>query len=496
MSTLGNFIYTKTKDLFEEQLNAGNVSNEAIVFIEDTKQIWNHGTYFDCSVTSEVFEEYKTKTEQSINNKVDKVSGKQLSTEDFTTALKNKLEDLKIHKKIYRSLSSTPSEDYGWYLIAEIDDTESTLFQVSTGGHSDVIFTVSTGWGGNLGGSLTILNSYFSESNPDDVNEHHAHVTDVRIRKNNNKVQVEVNLRKPTSNNSTYVNIVVSAYTNAGHDNFLQDSLNLASNNDNTLQTFKLKNQALMSGKVITSQILADNLADVATTGSYEDLTDKPVIPAAVTESTVSGWGFTKNTGTYSKPSNGIPKSDLSQEVQQLLNTPSVISQVLQLTTNTIQPIYNTVFKGSDDVYYLDYDSFKQFIELGKHKHFTLLLDSPTSIKSPSSLQILWESGKCPNFYQNDASNPGIHELTFNNYGDDVFYVFWKKHTLGIDTQIFVEDTNLSIEGDEIKVKNYGNAVISDKLADVEDDAVVIKVTSISVSNDSAAVQGDNLIIY
>lgn len=32
--------------------------------------------------------------------------------------------------------------------------------------------------------------------------------------------------------------------------------------------------------------------------GDYNDLTNKPTIPSAVTESTVSGWGFTKNTGT------------------------------------------------------------------------------------------------------------------------------------------------------------------------------------------------------
>lgn len=82
------------------------------------------------------------------------------------------------------------------------------------------------------------------------------------------------------------------------------------------------------------------SLAGVATSGSYNDLKDKPTIPAeqvnadwnatsgkaqilnkptipsAVTESTVSGWGFTKNTGTYSKPSTGIPKSDLAYAVQ------------------------------------------------------------------------------------------------------------------------------------------------------------------------------------
>ena len=40
------------------------------------------------------------------------------------------------------------------------------------------------------------------------------------------------------------------------------------------------------------------SLATVATSGSYNDLSNKPTIPSAVTESTVSGWGFTKNAGT------------------------------------------------------------------------------------------------------------------------------------------------------------------------------------------------------
>lgn len=44
---LGNFIYSKTKNLFLQELEAGNVLDEAIVFIEDTKEIWNHGVYFN-----------------------------------------------------------------------------------------------------------------------------------------------------------------------------------------------------------------------------------------------------------------------------------------------------------------------------------------------------------------------------------------------------------------------------------------------------------------
>ena len=62
--------------------------------------------------------------------------------------------------------------------------------------------------------------------------------------------------------------------------------------------------------------ITSEDVAAVALSGSYNDLHDAPSIPAAVTESTVSGWGFTKNTGTYSKPSTGIPKTDLASAVQ------------------------------------------------------------------------------------------------------------------------------------------------------------------------------------
>lgn len=62
-----------------------------------------------------------------------------------------------------------------------------------------------------------------------------------------------------------------------------------------------------------------DGNATTATTANsvaWANVSGKPTIPSAVTESTVSGWGFTKNTGTYSKPSTGIPKTDLASAVQ------------------------------------------------------------------------------------------------------------------------------------------------------------------------------------
>lgn len=56
------------------------------------------------------------------------------------------------------------------------------------------------------------------------------------------------------------------------------------------------------------------------------------VVPSEVTEATVSGWGFTKNTGTYSKPNGGIPKTDLSAAVQASLD---LADSALQSYTET-----------------------------------------------------------------------------------------------------------------------------------------------------------------
>lgn len=94
---LNNFIYAQTKALFEAQLLAGNILDEAIVFIEDTKEIWNHGTYFgstDLSKLENSIDGLSAAIEALNSGKVDKIEGKGLSTEDYTTDEKNKLADI------------------------------------------------------------------------------------------------------------------------------------------------------------------------------------------------------------------------------------------------------------------------------------------------------------------------------------------------------------------------------------------------------------------
>ena len=91
--------------------------------------------------------------------------------------------------------------------------------------------------------------------------------------------------------------------------------------------------------------------------GSYTDLSDKPTIPSktselqndsgfltqhqdisgkqdkATLEADVAEKGFTKNTGTYSKPAGGIPKTDLSGAVQASLGKADTALQSAPVTS-------------------------------------------------------------------------------------------------------------------------------------------------------------------
>ena len=175
---------------------------------------------------------------QDISGKVDKVTGKQLSTEDFTTALKQKLEGLSN------------------YNDTEINEAVSSL--------------------------QTQLNTLVSGNANDAINSFNE----------------------------------IIAFLDG-----IKDSQDLSSIIESIEQQ-------------IASKMDKVTLANVATSGSYNDLNDKPTIPSAVTESTVSGWGFTKNTGTYSKPSGGIPKTDLSSDVQSALTKAnSALQEHQQLKT-------------------------------------------------------------------------------------------------------------------------------------------------------------------
>ena len=65
-----------------------------------------------------------------------------------------------------------------------------------------------------------------------------------------------------------------------------------------TLDTTQTTGQATNAEESLSGNV---KLHKVSKTGSYNDLLNKPSIPAAVDENTVAGWGFTKNAGTVTK---------------------------------------------------------------------------------------------------------------------------------------------------------------------------------------------------
>ena len=74
---------------FETRLANNEILNTSIVFIKDAKKIWTHGNYYDGSTVD--LTDIENSIQNILDNKVDKVSGKGLSTNDYTTEEKNKL---------------------------------------------------------------------------------------------------------------------------------------------------------------------------------------------------------------------------------------------------------------------------------------------------------------------------------------------------------------------------------------------------------------------
>lgn len=204
-------------------------------------------------------------TTSDLDNKVDKVSGKQLSTEDFTSALKSKLEGL-----------------------SNYDDTEL----------SEALSTLRGDFDKLVSGDTTTAIKTFNE---------------------------------------------VIAFLDG-----VQDTQDLSS--------IIASIEQQIAGKMDKV-----TLATVATSGSYNDLSNKPTIPSAVTESTVSGWGFTKNTGTYSKPSTGIPKSDLASAVQTSLGKADTALQSVPNTYATNEYVDNKLATTLE--YYRTRFTFLELVE-------------------------------------------------------------------------------------------------------------------------------------
>lgn len=147
---LNNFIFAKKKSLFTSELAKGNILDEAIVFIEDTKEIWNHGTYFDCSSVD--LSNYNTKEEiatelakyittSDLNNAMSGITGQinNLSSnlnDGLDTANQNAESARNLAQSVQDSLSSYATQTYVNTQISNLVDsapeTLNTLNELAT----------------------------------------------------------------------------------------------------------------------------------------------------------------------------------------------------------------------------------------------------------------------------------------------------------------------------------------------------------------------------
>lgn len=373
-----------------------------------------------------------------LGGKVDKVSGKQLSTEDFTTALKSKLNGLsnyddtvinsailslqnqidtltsnnasaaiesfneiiafldgisdskdldsiissieqQIATKYTKPTSGIPKSDLDPAVQSSLSKADTALqsytekytgtySKPSTGiPKSDLASAVQT----SLGKADTALQS-FTESDPVFSASAAAGIKSSDITNWNNKTSntgtvtgVKMNgTTKSPSSGIVDLGTVITAHQDISGKVDKVSGKQLSTNDYTTTEKNKLAGIAagaevnVQSDWSVTdtaSDAYIKNkpsLASVATSGSYNDLSNKPSIPSAVTESTVSGWGFTKNTGTYSKPSTGIPKADLASAVQTSLGkADTALQSYTEKYTGTITGItMNGASKGTSGV--------------------------------------------------------------------------------------------------------------------------------------------------
>ena len=88
-------IHFKNKEAFDRELQAGNIMDTSICWIPDAKFIYTRGTYWYCSSKSDAeIQQLISDIETQLSNKVDKVEGKGLSTNDFTDDLLNLLKKI------------------------------------------------------------------------------------------------------------------------------------------------------------------------------------------------------------------------------------------------------------------------------------------------------------------------------------------------------------------------------------------------------------------
>lgn len=297
-----------------------------------------------------------------INKKVDKIDGKGLSTNDYTTAEKTKLEGIAAGATATSEATVSGwgfTKNVGTYvkpktgipasdLASGVIPTTLPASDVKAWAKADNKPTYTASEVGALANTITHISGDIAATEKGVANGVATLGSDGKIPSGQLPSYVDDVLEYakksdfPVSGESgkIYVDRATNLAWRWSGSTYTEISPSLALGETSSTAYAGDKGKALadkLAGIAAGAEVNVQSDWNITDTTSDAYIKNKPTIPSAVTESTVSGWGFTKNTGTYSKPSGGIPKTDLASAVQTSLGKADTALQEHQSLANYVK---------------------------------------------------------------------------------------------------------------------------------------------------------------
>ncbi len=314
-------------------------------FIED-------GSYTSNIINSEELTPTdKEQMEQAItdlqNDKVDKVEGKELSTNDFTDEYKSQVDDNTIarhtheNKELLDGISNTDITN--WNSKAEISDIPTNLSQLNEDStHRLVTDTEKTTWNnksdfsGNYNdltnkpniptktSDLTNDNGFIDKTVNNLINytlkTNTGSLIDLEINQSNYVVTLNLKNQNGTIISTANIDLPLESVVVGGSYDAVNKKIVLTLENGNTVDIPVGDLIAGLQTEITSQNKLASDLVDDSNSGNK-----------FVTTSEKSSWN-----GKYDKPSGGIPKTDLDSSVQSSLSKADIAVQNTDYATSTV----------------------------------------------------------------------------------------------------------------------------------------------------------------
>ena len=337
MNTNRRFLNYKKYDNFQRDLNDGKISEDSIVFIQDPNKrcIWARGVEYAGSLSSEEFNQFKTiylAFVQATTNAINGIDGR-------VTSLENIIEEnhdgvINKFNEIVDFLNQIPNSNGDPNLKQLLADIASTIPNVSNKADKSEIPTVPTNVSAftNDSGYLVAADIAGKADKADtytktEVDEKIDDIIGGDINLQNYYTKAEVDVSQAAQDTVIAAKAPqATTYTKTEVDNLLSPKANLA------------------------------DLATVATSGDYDDLINKPTIPAAQVQSDWDETGtgepsFIKNKPTnvsaFTNDARYIAKDDLNEIISsELYNNLENITQGKFVTVQQLNNAINIVNKN------------------------------------------------------------------------------------------------------------------------------------------------------